>query len=114
LRAQGSAQSATAAPAGGLGFDLVNFTGSTLRAVYISPSDSKGWEENVLGGDELNDGKTVDIRFSPEETAVLWDMRVEGADGHFAEWEGLDLRDVSRITLLFKLAGEPVAVAEVE
>jgi len=97
-----------------LGFDLVNYTGSTLRAVYISPSDSKGWEENVLGKDELADGETVDIRFSSEEKVIRWDIRVESADEHYAEWKGLDLRDVSRITLLLNLVGKPVADAEVE
>ena len=99
---------------GGLSFNLVNFTGSTLRAVYVSPSESEGWEENVLDVDELNDGDTLGIRFSPEESAALWDVRVESADEHSAEWKGLDLRGVSRITLLLKSEGEPVAVAEVE
>lgn len=99
---------------GGLGLDLVNFTGSALRAVYVSPSDSKGWEENVLGADELNDGDTIDLHFNSEERTFLWDIRVESADNHYAEWKGLDLRGVSRITLLLKLDREPVAVAEVE
>jgi hypothetical protein len=119
LRAQGAAAPskivATArVPGGGLSLNLVNFTGSTLRAVYVSPSVSKGWEEDVLGGDELNDGNAVDIRFSPEQGAALWDIKVESADGHCAEWKGLDLRGASRITLLLSLVGEPVAVAEVE
>lgn len=100
--------------AGGLSFNLVNFTGSTLRAVYVSRGDSGGWEENVLGGDELGDGDTLGIRFSPEEGAALWDIRVESVDEHSAEWKGLDIRGVSRITLLLKLEGEPVAVAEIE
>ena len=116
--ARGTSPGASAAPAGSpagdLGFGLANYTGSTLRAVYLSPSDSAGWEENVLGEDELKDGNTFDIRFSPEERAVLWDMRVEAVDGHYAEWKGLDLRGVSRITLLLNLVGETVVVAEVE
>lgn len=114
----GSDVGTSAAPAlvtaGGLSFNLVNFTGSTLRAVYVSPSGSDGWEENVLGVDELKDGDTLGIRFNPEESAALWDIRVESSDEHSAEWKGLDLRGVSRVTLLLKLAGEPVAVAEVE
>lgn len=85
-RAQGAPPSGEAAAPfgvreGGLGFDLNNFTGSTLRAVYVSPSESDGWEENVLGADELSDGAAVRIRFSPEERAALWDVRVEAPDG---------------------------------
>ena len=99
---------------GGPGFALANFSGTTLRAVYVSPSESAGWEENILGGDELADGATVAIGFSPEEKAASWDIRVEAVDNHYAEWKGLDLRDISRITLLLDMVGERVVVAEVE
>lgn len=109
-----AATSKTAAHADGLGFSLVNFTGNTIRAVYVSPSDSKGWEENVLGVDKLSDGDAVDIHFSPRESAALWDIRVVSMDEHSAEWKGLDLRGVSQITLLLNLIGEPTVVAEVE
>ena len=100
--------------AGVLGFSLANFTGTALRAVYISPSESAGWEENILGGGELADGATVVIGFSPEEMTASWDIRVEAMDNHFAEWKGLHLRDVSRITLLLDMVGGRVVVAEVE
>jgi hypothetical protein len=99
---------------GASGFALANFTGTALRAVYISPSESAGWEENVLGGGELADGTTVRIGFSPEEKAASWDIRVEAVDDHFAEWKGLHLGDVSRITLLLDMVGERVVVAEIE
>lgn len=99
---------------GGLGLDLVNFTGASLRAVYISPNDSNGWEENVLGTDQLHDGDTVDIRFDSNETPALWDIKVESTKGNFAELKGLDLRGVSRITLLLKLVSKPTLVAEIE
>jgi hypothetical protein len=100
--------------AGELGFDLVNFTGSTLRAVYISSSESKGWEENIFGESEMPDGVTTDIRFSPEEKSALWDIRIESTDGHYTEWKNLNLRGASRITLLLNLAGELAVVAEIE
>jgi len=111
-RAQGVVPAS--ATAGGMSLDLTNLTGSKLRAIYVSPSDSKGWEENVLGGDELNDGEVLGLRFSPEETAARWDIRVEAADEHCAEWKGLELRGASRITLLLSVVGKPAAVAEVE
>ena len=117
--ARGDSAASAAAPASARdaasGFTLANFTGAALRAVYVSPSESAGWEENVLGGEELADGATVLIGFSPEEKAVSWDVRVEAASGHFAEWKGLRLRDISRITLVLDMvAGERAVVAEVE
>lgn len=115
LHTQGApTPSTTSASANTLSFNLTNFTGSALHAVYVSPSDSVGWEENVLGSDQLNDGDTVDIRFSPEESAALWDIRVESADAHYAEWKGIDLRGISRITLLLNMSRGAVVTAEVE
>jgi len=105
---------AAVGPARRLGFDLANFSGSELRVVYISPSDSRGWEENVLGSSQLGDGETADISFDAQERAALWDIRVESGGKYYAEWKGLDLRGVSRITLLLRVVGEPVAVAQVE
>lgn len=95
------------------GLTLSNLTGSTLRAVYISPSDSAGWEENILGGDVLDDGGALTVRFSPEEKSTLWDLRVE-TTRRSAEWKGLDLRDASRVTLFLSQAGEKPFVAEIE
>jgi hypothetical protein len=100
--------------AGKLGFMLDNFTGTGLRAVYVSPSDSGGWEENLLGVEKLGGDDAVNVLFSPEEKAALWDIRVESEDKHYAEWKGVDLRGASRVTLLLEGAGERVAVAEVE
>lgn len=97
-----------------LDFTLTNLTGASLRAVHVSPNASGGWEENVLGGGALADGDSVSIRFSPEEKAAEWDIRIEGGDEHFAEWKGLDLNGVSRVTLYLDVVGERVVVAEVE
>jgi hypothetical protein len=100
-----------AASAGALDFTLVNFTRFNLYAVYVSPHDSAGWEENVLGNDQLYDGNTVRIRFSPEERAVMWDLRVEDEYGNNAEWKNLNLREISKITLR---TGGDVVIAEAE
>lgn len=93
---------------------LANYTGTALRAVYVSPSESAGWEENVLGTGALADGESVEIDFSPEGRGAAWDIRVEGVDEHFAEWKGLRLDHASRITMYLDVLGERVVVAEVE
>jgi hypothetical protein len=105
----GSDANKTSRPA--LDFTLVNVTGSTLHAIYVSPHDSAGWEENVLGRDELLDSETVEIRFNPEEKSLVWDIRAEDGNGTNAEWKNLNLRDISKITLRL---GQDVVVAEAE
>lgn len=97
-----------------LGFAFINLTGVALRAVYLSRSDSAKWEENILTVQQLNDGDSVDIRFSPEENARLWDLRIEGTDERYAEWKNLDLGSASRIALFLKLRPQTAVVAEIE
>ncbi|HEX8337328.1 MAG TPA: hypothetical protein VF621_11405 [Pyrinomonadaceae bacterium] len=111
----GACSCAPPAGAGGraLGFTLSNFTGSTLRAIHISPSDSAGWEEDILGGEVLHDGGAIVVRFGPEENVTLWDLRVETTRRR-AEWKRLDLRDASTVTLYLSQDGERPWVAEIE
>jgi len=97
-----------------LDFSLINLTGGQVTGVYLSPSASSGWEENILAGSDLKSGNTLNIRFNPNETAVMWDMRIEGVDGHYAEWKNLNLGDTSQITLRLELSPRLTAVAEVE
>lgn len=106
--ARGSAASGRA-----LDFTLVNRTGTTIHAIYVSPHDSVNWEENVIGSDTLPSGESVAIRFSPEERPSLWDLRVENRNGYQAEWKKLDLRRISRITLRLG-PGKNVLTAEAE
>jgi hypothetical protein len=77
---------------------LTNLTGTQVEALYLSPADAPTWEENVLAGDVLRDDDTVDIRFSAAAKPRLWDMRAEGS-GLRAEWKGLDISRIRRITL---------------
>jgi hypothetical protein len=93
---------------------VTNFTGSTLRAVYISHSGAPGWEENILESTDLRDGDTVNINFGTDGN-TRWDLRVEGTDGHYAEWKDLDLGGASRITLVLRMTSpRTVAVAQIE
>ena len=97
-----------------LDFSLINLTGAPVTSVYLSPSASGGWEENILAGSDLKSGNVLNIRFNPNETAVMWDMRIEGADGHYAEWKNLNLGNTSQITLRLESLPRLTAVAEVE
>ena len=117
-RAQQAPAGVDAGPAGDsaakLTLTLTNFTGSAIRGVYVSPSNSSGWEENLLAGDALADGDSLKIAFDPDARNVLWDIRVEDGSEHkhYAEWKGINLREVSKIALHLSPAGKAVAVAE--
>lgn len=102
----------TTASAGKQDFTLVNRTGLTIVAVYISASNVDSWEEDVLGVDVLKDGESVFIQFSPKETAKKWDLKIVDEDGDEAIWTGLRLDRISKVTLRYNKEGEPVADLE--
>lgn len=80
-------------------FDLVNKTGYTIDEVYVSPSKSDDWENDVLGQDVLGDGEGVHIRFSRAAKSCKWDLKVTYDDKSTAEWSGLDLCEVSKVII---------------
>ncbi len=46
-------------------FVLVNRTGSEIEGIFISPTNSNNWGEDILDGDSLDDGATGRI---PQES----------------------------------------------
>lgn len=80
-------------------FMLVNKTGVIIDKLYISPSDSDDWQNDILGQDVLADGASVDVKFNRKEKAAKWDLRVEDSEGHAIEWTDLNLLEIEQITL---------------
>ena len=70
---------------------VANSTGYTISEIYISPSTTTNWEEDVLDWDILTDGEEVEIDFRRSENTCDWDMKVVYDDGEEAVWAGLDL-----------------------
>jgi len=94
-------------------FTLVNATGYTIEQVYVSPSKSSDWEEDVLGRDVLADGENVRISFPKRESVCTWDLKVVYDDGEAATWSGFNLCEVSRITIYYsRKSGETRAEYE--
>lgn len=101
----------SAAQAGEQDFTLINDTGVEIHELYVAPSSTDNWEEDILGRDTLPDGESVDIRFSRKEKTAEWDLKVVDGEGDSIEWTELDLTEISAVTLHFK-NGE--ATADIE
>ncbi len=83
-------------------FELVNKTGYDISHVYVSPTKSDDWEEDVLGKDVLNDGDAWDIKFSRSTKTCKWDLKVVYADDNSAAyWKNIDLCKVGKITIRY-------------
>ena len=82
-------------------FTLVNRTGYTISEVYVAPTRSDDWEEDVMGQDVLNNGDVVEITFPKRESTCIYDIAVVFDDGEEADWRNFNLCEVSRITLFY-------------
>lgn len=93
-------------------FTIINGTGKTIAQVFVSASAKDGWEEDVLGEDVLPSGERTKIRFSSDEDACLWDVRVAYRNGDTADWHGIDLCKVSVVKLSEDEDGDTYAETE--
>lgn len=82
-------------------FALINKTGYTISEVYVAPSKSDTWDEDIMGPDQIADGDRVDIEFSRKEKTCKWDLRVVYEDEDEATWEGFNLCEVSVVTIFY-------------
>jgi hypothetical protein len=83
-------------------FTLVNKTGYELKEVYVSPSKSDDWQEDVLGKDTLDDGEAANIKFHRANKACKWDLKVVySEDSSSAVWADIDLCEVEKITIRY-------------
>jgi hypothetical protein len=87
--------------AGDQDFNLKNQTGYTIKKLYISAVSTNAWEEDILGRDTLANGEEADIKFSHEEAACHWDMKVEFEDGSSAEWGNFNLCNINAIDIKY-------------
>lgn len=85
-----------------LDFTLVNKTGYGIKAIYIGPSSSKEWGENIIE-EVLADGESVEIEFSPKAKAKTWDLMITWEEDGFPDeyWTGARLAEISKITLKY-------------
>jgi hypothetical protein len=81
-------------------FKLVNKTGYELKALYVAPSKSDDWEDDVLGQDTLGDGQAVNIHFSSKTKTCTFDLKVVYSDDDsHAIWSKIDLCSIDKITI---------------
>jgi len=91
--------STTVVFAGAQDFTLDNRTGSEITEVYVSPSASDDWQNDVLGEGTLPNRHHVHITFQRNARPTHWDLKVVFADGNSSAWTHFNLKEISTITL---------------
>jgi hypothetical protein len=83
-------------------FRLVNRTGYELNAVFVSPSQSNAWGDDILGQATLDDAAGVNIKFHAAAKTCKWDLKVVySVDSTSAVWQDIDLCSVEKITIKY-------------
>ena len=82
-------------------FQLVNRTGYTIDEVYVSAAAQNTWGDDLMGEDSLEDRQVLNVTFPRGADACSFDIKVVYDDAETAEFRGVNLCRVSRVTLFY-------------
>jgi hypothetical protein len=83
-----------------LDFTLVNQTGRSFEGLYITASDNKDWDANILiNGEVLAAGGKIQVRFKRNAKSELWDFNLVDDEGLSVTFDKVDLAGVDTVTL---------------
>src|SRR5437870_8461031 len=83
-----------------LDFTLVNQTGRSFEGLYITASDNKDWDANLLlDGKVLAAGAKIQVRFKRDAKSEFWDFNLVDDQGLSVTFNKVDLEGVDTVTL---------------
>jgi hypothetical protein len=92
--------SVTNAFASDLDFTLVNQTGRSFEGLYITTSDNKDWDANILlDGKVLAAGGKIQVRFKNHATSETWDFNLVDDEGLSVTFNKVNLAGIDTVTL---------------
>ena len=92
--------SVSGAFASDLDFTLVNQTGRSFEGLYITASDNKDWDANLLlDGKVLTAGGRIQVRFKNDANSETWDFNLVDDEGLSVTLDKVKLAGVDTVTL---------------
>jgi hypothetical protein len=83
-----------------LDFTLVNQTARSFEGVYITISDNKDWDANLLlDGKVLAAGGKIRVRFKSDTNSETWDFNLVDDEGLSVTFKKVKLAGVDTVTL---------------
>ena len=83
-----------------LDFTLVNQTARSFEGLYITASDNKDWDANLLlDGKVLAAGGKIQVRFKKDAKSETWDFNLVDDEGLSVTFDKVKLADVDTVTL---------------
>ena len=81
-------------------FTLVNQTGRSFEGLYVTASDNKDWDANLLlDGKVLAAGGTIRVRFKGDAKSQTWDFNIVDDEGLSVTFDKVQLTGVDTVTL---------------
>lgn len=92
--------SVASAFANDLDFTLVNETGRSFEGLYITSSDNKDWDANILlDGKVLAANGKISVRFKDDAKSETWDFNLVDDEGLSVTFDKVRLAGVDTVTL---------------
>jgi hypothetical protein len=92
--------SVASAFANDLDFTLVNDTARSFEGLYITASDNKDWDANLLlNGKVLDAGGKIQVRFKNDAKSPTWDFNLVDDEGLSVTFDKVRLTGVDTVTL---------------
>src|SRR5213595_3485265 len=83
-----------------LDFTLVNQTSRSFEGLYITTSENKDWDANLLlNGKVLVAGGKIQVRFKNDAKSETWDFNLVDDDGLSVTFDKVKLAGVDTVTL---------------
>jgi len=83
-----------------LDFTLVNQTGRSFEGLYITASNNKDWDANILlDGRVLAAGGKIQVRFKNDAKSETWDFNLVDDEGLSVTFDKVNLAGVDTVTL---------------
>jgi hypothetical protein len=83
-----------------LDFTLVNQTGRSFEGLYITASDNKDWDANLLlDGKVLAAGEKISVRFKNDAKSQAWDFNLVDDEGLSVTFNKVNLAGADTVTL---------------
>ena len=81
-------------------FTLVNETARSFEGLYITASDNKDWDANILlNGKVLAAGGKIQVRFKNDAKSEIWDFNLVDDEGLSVTFDKVKLAGVDTVTL---------------
>jgi hypothetical protein len=83
-----------------LDFTLVNQTARSFEGIYITNSNNKDWDANLLvNGRVLAAGGKIQVRFKSDAKSETWDFNLVDDEGLSVTFDKVKLAGVDTVTL---------------